>query len=135
MTVINPDGFHYAMGKDFSLYLRDGRTTMLGDVVVIVEARKDSGSVDTGRRAHLQGKEVIAINWSKISPLFKDNVDPNVEGLEQLIAEGSAVPFPSSDFTGTLSIQDAPRYLLEFVLRRLDQRRMYPSVLADNSRF
>lgn len=46
---------------------RDRITTALSDIVVVVECKKDSGTVDTGLRAILQGVPLVVIDWEKIT--------------------------------------------------------------------
>jgi hypothetical protein len=74
------------------LLARDRIISALSDVMVVIEASVNSASVDTAKRAHLQGKTVLAVNWSRFPSVDIDR--PKTSGIAQLIALGIAEPFP-----------------------------------------
>ena len=47
-------------------YQRDSLISALSDVLVVVEGRADSGTVDTAMNAIAQGKKVCVINWKRV---------------------------------------------------------------------
>lgn len=75
------------------LQKRDRIISALSDIFIAIECKKDSGTVDTAKRAIIQGKRVYAIDWDKIARITHT---PSVSGLNQLIQEGVALAFPQS---------------------------------------
>jgi hypothetical protein len=71
---------------------RDRIISGLSDVFVAVESSKDSGTVDTAKRAWIQGKTVVVVDWGNIEGVVHK---PQTDGLAQLVSEGVAISFPS----------------------------------------
>ncbi|MCX5751471.1 MAG: DNA-processing protein DprA, partial [Candidatus Saganbacteria bacterium] len=100
--------------------LRDGRTTALSDAVVVVEAAKASGSVDTGRRAYLQGIPVFVVDWRMVDLQYtKDLPDVINGGLKQLAIEGCAIPFPPRERGKKIPLNELPKLFLDFILTQI----------------
>lgn len=88
------------------LLQRDRIITALSDIFIAVECSKDSGTVDAAKRAKIQGKKVIAIDWSKIRTTWHE---PKTSGALQLIQEKVADPLPTaqvSDIRDPLLVQE-----------------------------
>lgn len=81
------------------LAARDRIVTALSDIFIVIEAKMNSGTIDTARRASIQGKKIYAVDWSKIG---KKRHTPNISGFHQLTAEGIAISFPFSHVTDIL---------------------------------
>jgi DNA processing protein len=77
-----------------ALSQRDRIITALSDIFVAVECKANSGTVDTAKRAKIQGKSVIAIDWNNIK---EKRHSPQSKGCDQLIREGIARPVPSCE--------------------------------------
>ena len=81
----------YAPGttvKKFQFLERNRLVSGLGDVLVVVQARQKSGTMNTVGHALEQGKTVFAVPGSPLDPL--------AEGPNRLIEEG-AIPLTNSD--------------------------------------
>ncbi len=83
----------YKDAADFRdrLLQRDRIITALCDVFVAIECGKNSATVDAAKRAHLQGRRVVAIDWTQLSPRWRE---PDPSGFEQLRSEIAAESFP-----------------------------------------
>jgi DNA processing protein len=73
------------------LLQRDRVITALSDFFIAVECSKDSATVDAAKRAWIQGKKVVVIDWSKIRDTWHE---PKSSGALQLIQEKVAEAFP-----------------------------------------
>ncbi|MBI3246779.1 MAG: DNA-processing protein DprA [Deltaproteobacteria bacterium] len=89
------------------LLQRDRVITALSDFFVAVECSKDSGTVDAAKRAKIQGKKVVVIDWSKIRHTWHE---PKTSGALQLIQEKVAEALPCEPVS---DIRD-PRLMQEF---------------------
>lgn len=89
------------------LLQRDRIITALSDIFVAVECSKDSATVDSAKRAKIQGKKVLVVDWSKILHTWHE---PKSSGASQLMQEKVAESFPSMPVS---NIGD-PRLLQEF---------------------
>jgi hypothetical protein len=76
------------------LLARDRIISGLSDVLVVIEASENSASVDTAKRAFLQGKVVVAIDWSRFPSV--ETKRPKMSGLKQLFDLGIARAFPEA---------------------------------------
>lgn len=77
----------YTQVSPSSLRARNRITSGLSDVVIVVQATKDSGSLATAALARKQGRAVFA-------------VDGDDEGCQQLIAGGASIlPFKNADLS------------------------------------
>jgi DNA processing protein len=74
------------------LLARDRIISGLSDMVVVIEASENSASLDTAKRAHLQGKVVLAVDWTKFPGLESER--PKMAGNRQLFELGIARSFP-----------------------------------------
>lgn len=83
-----PLAFHFPM--------RNRIISALSDGVLIVEARKKSGSLITADLALEQGKDVYAVPGGIFDPLS--------EGCNQLIAQGAAIAFSPEDLLKDMGI-------------------------------
>jgi DNA processing protein len=72
--------------------------TALSDVFIVIESKKDSGTVDAAKRAFLQGKKVLAIDWDAIDYKKDDCIKT---GNTQLFEEQIASPFPLISISST----------------------------------
>ncbi len=79
------------------LLQRDRIITALSDIFIAIECSENSGTVDTAKRAKLQGKTVYTINWNNISKKWHI---PKTSGCEQLISQNIAIPFPFEKVSG-----------------------------------
>jgi len=93
--------------REERLLQRDRIITALSDVFIAVECSKDSATVDTAKRAKIQGKKVFAIDWSRIR---KKGNEPKTGGTRQLLEEKIADALPS----GPVDDIRARRLLEEF---------------------
>jgi len=80
---------------------RDRIITALSDVFVAIECSGRSATVDAAKRAKLQGKRVIAVDWSRLARKW---AEPKTAGNRELMTERIngeliAEPFPV-DVTG-----------------------------------
>ena len=118
-----PNGRLHSADENKMLLLRDGRTTSLADIVVVVEAAKRSGSEDTGRRAHLQGIPVFAVDWRMVNLKFDHPGLPDVinGGLKRLVNEGCAISFPPREWRHKVELEDLPRLFLHYILDKLEE--------------
>ena len=73
------------------LLQRDRIITALSDIFFAIECNCDGATVDTAKRAYLQGKEVLTIDWENIRFIEKK---PNSSGNNQLINDLIAKPYP-----------------------------------------
>lgn len=73
---------------------RDRIITACSDVLVVMECSYDSGTVDTAKRAFLQNRRVLAVQWDYIPGLWRDHA-PKDSGNAQLFQEFIAEPFPA----------------------------------------
>ena len=92
--------------KEGRIMARNRLTSALSDIVVVIESRKDSGTIDCAKRAYLQGKKVYVVNWDLVDPSYAAAIETT--GNEQLIEEGIAVgiPLDKSDISERLSFAD-----------------------------
>lgn len=74
------------------LLARDRIISGLSDIVVVIEASENSASVDTAKRAFLQGKTVLVVDWSKFAG--SETERPKMAGNRQLLDLGIARGFP-----------------------------------------
>jgi predicted Rossmann fold nucleotide-binding protein DprA/Smf involved in DNA uptake len=74
------------------LLQRDRIITALSDVFIAVECSEDSATVDAAHRAYIQGKQVFAIDWSRIGEKWHE---PKNSGSLQLERERVAKLLPS----------------------------------------
>lgn len=74
------------------LLQRDRVITALSDIFVAVECSKDSATVDAAKRAKIQGKKVVVIDWARIQHTWHK---PKTSGAMQLIQEKVAEAIPS----------------------------------------
>jgi len=89
------------------LLQRDRITTALSDIFVAVECSHDSATVDSAKRAKLQGKKVVVIDWTKIRHTYHK---PKISGATQLIQENVADAIPKIRVS---NIED-PRFMHAF---------------------
>lgn len=80
----------------FHFPLRNRIISALADAVLIVEARKKSGSLITADLALEQGKDVYAVPGGIFDPLS--------EGCNQLIAQGAAIAFSPEDLLKDMGV-------------------------------
>jgi DNA processing protein len=73
------------------LLQRDRIITALSSVFVVVECSGGSATVDTAKRAYIQGVPVVAVIWDHIPELWHA---PRTAGNELLLREKFARPFP-----------------------------------------
>ena len=71
---------------------RDRIITGLADAFVAVECKHDSATVDTAKRAFIQGRAVFAVQWDFVSQQWRE---PEAAGNVQLFREMIAQPIPS----------------------------------------
>ncbi|NEQ41021.1 MAG: hypothetical protein F6K40_34355 [Okeania sp. SIO3I5] len=74
------------------LLQRDRIITALSKLFIVIESGEKSATVDTAKRAYLQGRTVFAINWDYMPEV---NITRPREGNIQLINELIALPFPN----------------------------------------
>jgi predicted Rossmann fold nucleotide-binding protein DprA/Smf involved in DNA uptake len=77
----------------YRILQRDRIITGLADQFFVVESRPASGTIDAAKRAYLQGRKVVAIDWSRLAFLKSHAV---ASGNDQLLASGTASPFPKT---------------------------------------
>lgn len=90
-------------GKTFNerLLERDRIIAGLSDVLIVVESSENSASVDTAKRAWLQGKTILAVKWGDRAGLRHE---PKISGNEQLLACGIATPIERNDLANLETI-------------------------------
>ena len=90
-------------GKTFNerLLERDRIIAGLSDVLIVVESSQNSATVDTAKRAWIQGKIVLAIKWDDRVGLRHE---PKMSGNEQLLACNIATPIGRNDLASLDSI-------------------------------
>jgi predicted Rossmann fold nucleotide-binding protein DprA/Smf involved in DNA uptake len=76
------------------LLQRDRVIAALSDVFVSVECSENSATVDSAKRAKIQGKVVLAVDWSRIKETWHP---PEQTGATQLIRESIAIAFPNCE--------------------------------------
>lgn len=76
------------------LLQRDRVITALSDIFVAVECSKKSATFDTAMRAKIQGKKVVAVDWSKITKTWHK---PKADGSKMLIDNGIAEAIPRGE--------------------------------------
>jgi DNA processing protein len=74
------------------LLQRDRIITGLSTLFVVVESMQKSATVDSAKRAYIQNRSVIAVDWEQVGNLWNA---PKCDGNKHLLAEGIAKPFPS----------------------------------------
>jgi hypothetical protein len=79
------------------LLARDRIIAGLCDILVVIEASENSASVDTAKRAYLQGKMVCMVDWSRFTTPSDET--PKISGARQLKELGIARGFPSGAVT------------------------------------
>lgn len=79
------------------LLARDRIIAGLCDILVVVEASENSASVDTAKRAYLQGKTVCVVDWSRFTTPSDET--PKISGNRQLLELGIARGFPGGAVT------------------------------------
>lgn len=89
------------------LLQRDRVITALSDFFVAVECSENSATVDAARRAKIQGKKVVVINWARIRQTWHQ---PKTSGAMQLIQEKIAEAIPC----GPVSNIGDPRLVQDF---------------------
>lgn len=89
------------------LLQRDRVITALSDFFVAVECSQDSATVDAAKRAKIQGKKVVVIDWLKIRKTWHE---PKTSGARQLIEEKVAEALPR----GPVSDIRDPHLMQEF---------------------
>lgn len=86
---------------------RDRVITALSDFFIAIECSRNSGTVDAAKRAKIQGKKVLAVDWSRVERKWHE---PKNSGAQQLFDEGVAEAFP----VGNVSDIKDPRLLEQF---------------------
>jgi DNA processing protein len=82
---------------------RNRIVSALADVVIVVEASRRSGTLNTVRHALSQGKDIMAVPGNVTSPLS--------EGCNRLIQQGATPLLELNDVLAKLGILDKPKQL------------------------
>lgn len=119
MHIVMPDGQRFVTDT-FDVHYQRGRiVSALSDVMIVLEAGNESGSLDMGRKAFLQGRLVVVPNWDLIRPLYTGSSEPRSRGLTQLEREGCAIAFPPRDSARIVKFRHVPQAFLEFAMDKL----------------
>jgi DNA processing protein len=94
----------------------------LADVVIVVEATRRSGTLNTVRHALAQGKEVMAVPGNVNSPLS--------EGCNRLIAQGATPLLELKDVLEKLGLEEETEAKVVVKLKDKNEQRVYELIAA-----